>query len=139
MGASTSSFETNCTNITAYDLQTRNLSRCISAIICTLGTLAILLVLLWKRAHKTTLQRLFLYPTIIIFIQLVFISMNIELQFRFDQRYTMCEIIAFFTVWSAISTYLLAMVITFYLVFLVYGFWLSSLKLTAPTYTRKRL
>ena len=111
---------TSCTNVTADQLEARKLSRSVSAMICTAITLTILLAMILNRAYKTTLQRLFLYLTTMVLIQLIFISMNIELQFKFEQREEICSILAFFTAWSAASTYLLAMVTTLYLLYIMY-------------------
>ena len=114
------SFSTNCTNITADQLEARNFSRTISAMVCTVITFAVLLVLILTKAYKTTLQRLFLSLTTIVLIQLILISMSIELQFTFKQREDMCVILAFLTVWTALITYLFAVGVTLFLLFLVF-------------------
>ena len=113
-------FNSNCTNITADQLEARNFSRTISAMVCTVITFAVLLVLILTKAYKTTLQRLFLYLTTIVLIQLILISMSIELQFTFKQREDMCVILAFLTVWTAVTTYLFAVGVTLFLLFLVF-------------------
>ena len=117
MGGYEAVFNHSCTSIPEYELKARNISRCVSAMICTLITLIVLLVLIFKRAYKTTLQRLFLYLTTVVLLQLIFISMNIELQFDFEQKESICTTLAFFTAWTAASTYLLAMVITLNLLY----------------------
>ena len=120
MATSGTGFNTSCTNTPDGELEARNLSRSVSAMICAFITMTVLVALFLSKAYKTTLQRLFLYLTITVLIQLICISMNIVLQFEFEIREDLCKYIAFFTVWTAVSTYLIATLITLYLLYIVY-------------------
>ena len=114
------SFHVNCSNFTLAQLEGLNYTRSISAMVCAVVTLLVLLALICNKAYKTTLQRLFFYLTIVVLLQLVFISMNIQLLFTFSHQDELCKWTAFFTQWMAVATYFFAVGTTLHLLYLVY-------------------
>ena len=115
-----SNFKVNCSNFTLAQLEGLNYVRSISAMVCAVVTLLVLLGLICNKAYKTTLQRLFFYLTIVVLLQLVFISMDIQLQFQFSHQDELCKWTAFFTQWMAVATYFFAVGTTLHLLYLVY-------------------
>ena len=116
-----SNFKVNCSNFTLAQLEGLNYTRSISAMVSAVVTLLVLLGLICNKAYKTTLQRLFFYLTIVVLLQLVFISMDIQLQFQFSHQDELCHWIAFLIIWMAIATYFFAIGITIHVLHLVYS------------------
>ena len=109
----------NCTNFTNRQLINVNLTRSLSSILCMVAVLLILIVLVFYKAYKTTLQRLFLYITAAIVIEEGAFSLAIEHQFFYTSQDKLCPYYGFFLDWTvSISNYLILCKI-FYLFYLV--------------------
>ena len=114
-------FLLNCTNLTFVQLKHMNLATSISAVVCLLLTIAILCLLIFYRAYKTVLQRFFQYLTIVTLLHLLFISMDIQLEFDYTQGPKLCKWLGFMQQWTVTMTYFFVFVITMYLIGKVYN------------------
>lgn len=109
----------NCTNFTTHQLKNINLARSLSGILCMVVVMLILVVLLFYKAYKSTLQRLFLYITAATVIEEAAFSLAIEHQFYYPSQDKLCVFYGFLLEWTvSISNYLILCKI-FYLVYLV--------------------
>ena len=106
----------NCTNFTGEQLQRLNLARCLSGIFCLIIVSLILILLIFYRAYKTTLQRLFLYITATTILEEIAFSVSIEHQFYYANQDAACTIIGFLLEWTvSITNYLILCKILFLL------------------------
>ena len=108
-------FLLHCTSLSPNQLKQKNLAISISAMVCFLLTGGILFLLIFFKAYKTVLQRFFQYLTTVTLIHLLFISMDIQLEFDYSQGPTLCKWLGFIRQWTATMTYFFVFVITVYL------------------------
>ena len=80
----------------------------------------IILLLKFYKAYTSTLQRLFLYLTIVTVIQEACITMNVEHQFQYNGQETFCEWIRIVSQWTGMMVYLVTLGIIIYLLYKVY-------------------
>lgn len=85
-------FETlhNCTNFTNQQLKHINLARSLTGVLCMVVATLILVALIFYKAYKSVLQRLFLYITAATVIGEGAFSLAIEHQFFFTILKTQC-------------------------------------------------
>ena len=112
-------FLLNCSNFTLQQFQHINLCRSIASAVCLVVITLILLLLIFYKAHTSTLQRLFLYLTIVTVIQEACITMNVEHQFQYNGQETFCEWIGIVSQWTGTMVYLVTLGIIIYLVYKV--------------------
>ena len=91
-----------------------------SGIICFLTTTLILLLLLLNKAYKSTLQRLFLYLTIMTLVLEVFLSVQIEHHFLYNGQEEFCAALGFLSQLATSVTFTFTDEIIIYLLVLVY-------------------
>lgn len=109
----------NCTRFTTSQLKNINLARSISGILCMVIASLIFTAIVFYKAYKSTLQRLFLYITAAIVIEEAAFSLAVEHQFYYPSQNNLCAFYGFFLEWTvSISNYLILSKI-FYLVYLV--------------------
>ncbi len=112
-------FLANCSSLSLAQLRGKNLAISLSAAVCFLLTLVILVLLVLYRSYKTLLQRLFLYLTIIILVHQAFISFDIQLQFDWKYGSFSCKVQGFIRSWTATATYSIIVAVTAHLMHLV--------------------
>lgn len=109
----------NCTKFTTSQLKDINLARSLCGILCMLIAVTILVAIIFYKAYKSILQRLFLYITVAIVIVEAAFSLAVEHQFYYPSQSNLCAFYGFFLEWTvSISNYLILCKI-FYLVYLV--------------------
>ena len=109
----------NCTNFTNHQLKSINLARSLSGILCMVTVLLILIVLVFYKAYKTTLQRLFLYITAAVVIEEGAFTLAIEHQFYYQSQRSLCPYYGFFLEWTVSTSNYLILCKIFYLFYLV--------------------
>ncbi len=114
-----SQFVTNCSNLTAEDLISINLSFSGSGAACCFISCIIVLLLLISRAYHSILQRLFLYLMVATALRELFLAASIEHHFEYPGQDTVCTWIAFIYNWTGILLFIFTVGIVIYLFFLV--------------------
>ena len=109
----------NCTNFTTHQLKNINLARSLSGLVCMAVVLLILVVIVFYKAYKTTLQRLFLYITAATVFEEAAFSLAIEHQFYYTSQDKLCTIYGFFLEWTVSITNYLILCKIFYLFYLI--------------------
>ena len=109
----------NCTNFTTHQLKNINLARSLSGLLCMTLVILILVVLVFYKAYKTTLQRLFLYITAATVLEEAAFSLAIEHQFFYAAQNKLCEFYGFFLEWTVSVTNYLILCKIFYLFYLI--------------------
>lgn len=109
----------NCTNFTTHQLKNINLARSLSGILCMTIVALILVVLIFYKAFKSTLQRLFLYITASTVIEEAAFSLAAEHQFYYSSQNELCAYYGFFLEWTVSVTNYLILCKIFYLFYLV--------------------
>ena len=115
----TSQFFSNCSDLSTEDIATVNLAFCISGGACGLISILISLVLVFCRAYKSVLQRLFLYVMVTTIVRELFLAASIEHQFKYKGQEQVCTWIAFIHNWAGILKFVHTVGIMTYLFFLV--------------------
>ena len=86
----------NCNNLlTDEQIKNIHLSVSIASAVCLLVITFILLLLIFYKTYKTTLQWLFLYLTITTVIQEACMTMDFEHQFQYSEQEIFCKCITF--------------------------------------------
>ncbi len=108
-----------------YNCSSSSLSRSTINYICTVTSsicltilLLLLVLLIFYRAYKTILQRLYLYFLIATVLNTLVYALNVELQLDIDKRF--CSWLGFLEIWSENLTQLLTFGLTVYLVAMTY-------------------
>lgn len=114
-------FNLNCTELNISQVVLLSYSRSVSAMIFFILTVVILLLLIFYKAYNNSLERFFIYLTVVTIIQLGCIGMNIELQYDIKDGGVFCQWLAFFDQWCAIMMYLFALCISILLVCTIYS------------------
>ena len=109
----------SCTNFSGEQLQTLNLARSLSGIFCLLVVSLILLLLIFYKAYKTTLQRLFLYITTTTILEEIAFSLAIEHQFFYANQDGVCMFLGFLLEWTVSITNYLILCKIFFLLYVV--------------------
>ena len=109
----------NCTTFTTIQLNNINLARSLSGILCMVIAILILVVLLFYKAYKSILQRLFLCITAATVIEEIAFSLAVEHQFYYPSQQKLCPFYGFFLEWTLSITNYLILCKIFYLVYLV--------------------
>ena len=123
----------NCTNFTGEQLQILNLARSLSGVTCLIIVTLILLLLIFYKAYKTTLQRLFLYITTMTALEEIAFSLAIEHQFDYPKQTVICMFVGFLLEWTvSITNYLILCKIFFLLYVVCSNLRGSPLKCTSP-------
>ena len=110
----------NCTNFTLPQLKTINLTESACGLACLLVSVLILGVLLYYKAYKTTLQRLFLYLVNVTVLHEACLTSTIEHQFHYGGQETVCRILGFVNQCTGTMSYLLTAQIALFLLYTVY-------------------
>ena len=114
-----SQFNLNCTNFTVENLKFINGLRNITAILCSVITLAILIFLIFSKAFSSLLKRLCFYLTVGTFLAEIAIGLNIEHLWHYRGQQTACVWLGFFTQWTCVVVFILSYEIVLHLLFLV--------------------
>ena len=109
----------NCTNFTAPQLRNINLARSLCGILCMVVVTLILVALVFYKAFKSTLQRLFLYITAATVIEEAAFSLAVEHQFYYPTQNKLCAFYGFFLEWTVSVTNYLILCKIFYLLYIV--------------------
>lgn len=109
----------SCTNFTGEQIQILNLARSLSGMVCLLVVVLILFLLIFYKAYKTTLQRLFLYITTTTVLEEVAFSLAIEHQFYYANQDKMCVFFGFLLEWTVSITNYLILCKIFFLLYVV--------------------
>ncbi len=109
----------NCSNLTiSLSRSTINYIYTTIASICLTILLLLLVLLIFYRAYKTILQRLYLYFLVATVLNTLLYALNVELQFNIDEGF--CSWLGFLEIWSENLTQLLTFGLTVYLVAMTY-------------------
>lgn len=109
----------NCTNFSGEQLQILNLARSLSGIFCLVIVSLILLLLVFYKAYKTTLQRLFLYITMTTVLEEVAFTLAIEHQFYYPGQGHICVFLGFLLEYTVSITNYLILCKIFFLLYVV--------------------
>ena len=105
----------NCSDLPpVHELKKVNLINTVFTTASLLIQLVILALLVLYKSWKTTLQRLFLYLTLVLALNTLIQVNNVEIQFNIDPDF--CAWIGFFTVWTDILIELFSISLIFYLI-----------------------
>ncbi len=107
----------NCSNLNISRSTINYISTATSSICLTI-LLLLLVLLIFYRAYKTILQRLYLYFLVATMLNALFHVLNVELQFNINRR--ICSWLGFLEIWTANLTQLLTFGLTVYLVAMTY-------------------
>ena len=112
-------FNTNCTNFTTEDLKFLNGLRNITALICMIITLAILVFLIYQKAYSSLFQRLYFYLVIGTLFAELSIGLSIEHQWQYAHQRTVCAWIGFLSLWISVFVFVLSYEIIIHLLCMV--------------------
>ncbi len=110
-----SQYYLNCTNLTISQLNHINLSRGLTAALCVILLIPMLIFLCWNRAYHTVTQRLFLY--LAIFSELC-LTATLEHQFHYSHQANVCIALGFVTHWA--STIVASCILSFILYTIIF-------------------
>ena len=113
----------NCSNLNLTEAQVTSIcvSRSTASALCLVVISLILLLLIFHKAHNSTLQRLFLYLTVMTTIQeACSMTLGIELHFESRGNQTFCGVVNFLAQTAALVVYFLTFGIFIYLPYMVY-------------------
>ena len=110
----------NCTNFTLPQLKTINLTESACGLACLLVSVIILGALLYYKAYKTTLQRLFLCLMVTTILQEAGLATTVEHQFQYRGQETVCRVIGFSNQCTGTMIYLFTAQIALFLLYMVY-------------------
>ena len=112
-------FYTNCTTFTIKDLKFLNGLKNITAFICMIITLAILVFLIYQKAYSSLFQRLYLYLVIGTLFAELSIGLSIEHLWQYAHQETVCVWVAFLSQWSWIFVFVLSYEVAIHLLCMV--------------------
>ena len=96
----------NCSDLlTDEQIKNIHLSVSIASAVCLVVITFILLLLIFYKTYKTTLQRLFLYLTITTVIQEACMTMDFEHQLEYSEQEIFCKCITFVSEWTNAMAY----------------------------------
>ena len=110
----------NCTNFTSPQLKTINLTESACGLVCLLISVIILEALLYCKAYKTPLQRLFLCLMVTTILQEAGLATTVEHQFQYRGQETVCKVIGFSNQCTGTMIYLFTAQIAPFLLYMVY-------------------
>ena len=110
----------NCTNFTLPQLKTINLTESACGLVCLLISVIILGALLYYKAYKTTLQRLFLCLMVTTILQEAGLATTVEHQFQYRGQETVCKVIGFSNQCTGTMIYLYTAQIALFILYMVY-------------------
>ena len=116
---SSSQFQ-HCGALNDSQLKILNLTMSISGGVGTLVTLLILGGLIYAKAYKTPLQRLFMYSVLATMVHEILHVIQIEEQFQYEHQDQVCMHLGFLSNWSGWIIYVFNLSIILYLVIVVY-------------------
>ena len=116
---SESQFKLNCTTFTTEDLKFLNGLRNITAFICMIVTLAILVFLIYQKAYSSLFQRLYFYLVIGTLFGELSVGLSIEHQWHYAHQETVCAWIGFLGQWTWIFVFVLSYEIIIHLLCMV--------------------
>ena len=114
-----SQFNMNCTTFTTEDFKFLNRLRNITAIVCAVITLAILVFLIYQKACSSLFQRLYLYLVIGTLLAEVAVGLSIEHQWHYRHQKTVCVWIGLFSQWTWVFVFVLSYEIIIHLLCMV--------------------
>ena len=121
MEESESQFHLNCTNFTTDQLKYINLTRSVTAMVCVLMVVLVLLFLIANKAYTSTLQRLYIYLLIGTLFSEAIQAVGLEHQWKYAIQEELCKWLAFVTHWTSVMVFLAALAMILYLVFIVHS------------------
>ena len=113
-----SQFDMNCTNFTVEDFKHFNLSRSITAFVCSVITVVILMYLVRFKAVFSRLQRLFFYLIVATLFNETVMALNIEHQWQYRGQDQVCKWLGFFSHLSYVLVFTLSWEFIIHLIFL---------------------
>ena len=114
-----SQFNMNCTSFTIEDFKFFNRLRNITAIICMIITLAILVLLIYQKAYSSLFQRLYFYLVIGTLLAELAVGLSIEHQWHYTHQETVCVWIGLFSQWTWVFVFVLSYEIIIHLLCMV--------------------
>ena len=124
----------NCSNSTIDNVKFLNRMRNITAIPCSVITLAILIFLIFSKAFSSPLKRLCFFLTVGTLFAEIVIGLNIEQLWDDKEQQTACVWLGYFAQWICVVVFILTYEIVLHLLYLV----LSKLKKSQPSPQRTR-
>ena len=112
-------FNMNCTDFTIGAWKSLNLLRGILTMLGAIIILAILSFLIYFKAYRSLLQRLYLYLIIATLLSEITGILSIEHQWQYKGQETVCVWIGLLTVWTYVQLFFFSYEIIFYLLYLV--------------------
>ena len=112
--------EGNWSNSTLAQMRDVSLPGRILSPVCLLVITLILLLLIFYKTYNSTLQRLFLYLTIVTVIQETCLTVGYATQFEYSGHKKFCDAMFIFWQWSNTVGYLLTLAIIVFLPYKIY-------------------
>ena len=129
-------FSLNCTNFTVEDFKLLNRLNTITAFICSVITLVILIYLICSTAFSSLLKRLYFYLIVATLFTEIVVALNIEHQWQYSGQETVCVWLGFLSQLSFLLGFVLSYEVIFHLLCVVVSQIRGSQPL--PQYTRSR-
>lgn len=114
-----SQYDLNCTNLTVQELLNMNLSRGITAAVCVVILITILVFLCLSKAYVSVVERLFLYLIVATLACEICLTATVEHQFQYTHQDMVCSAIGLVTHWSTAVVILCALGVIVYTIVLV--------------------
>ena len=123
-----SQFNLKCTNFTVDDLKFLNRLRNVTAFMCSLLSLVILIFLVYSKAFSSLLKRLYFYLVVGTLFTEIFLGLNIEHQWHYKNQEAVCVWLGFFTQFTCVMVLILSYEIVLHLLCLV----VSQIRASSP-------
>ena len=114
-----SQYYLNCTNLTESQLNHMNLSRGLTAAVCVMILVTMLLALCISKAFITIVQRLFLYLILATIFRELCLTATLEHQFYYKHQDEVCTALGFVTHWSSTIVIFSALGVILYIMLLI--------------------
>ena len=116
-----SKFNLNCTSFTVEDLEFLNQLRNITAILCSVITLAILIFLIFSKAFSSLLKRLYFYLIVGTLFTEIVLGLNIEHLWHYKGQQSICILLGFLTQWTYVMVFILSCEVVLHLLCIVFS------------------
>ena len=110
----------NCSNLTERDLLSLNMAVTTAGLVSYLISTLILLLLLFYKAYRSVLQRLFLYLMVATNARELGVSASFEHHFHYKGQKEVCTWVALFYNWAGMMIFVFTLGILIYLLCFVY-------------------
>ena len=101
-------FNLKCTNFTVDDLKFLNRLRNITAFVCSLISLVILIFLVYNKAFSSLLKRLYCYLIVGTLFAEIVLGLCIEHQWHYKNQETVCVWLGFFSQFTCVTVFILS-------------------------------